>query len=158
MKLNTKPLKDIEYGFPVIAAGTYLVGFLPQPESMIKSNKAGTGNNLQVRIVVLDENLIKADGSKFENHGQVKLTKYISLVPTEDYNPDSMLKELAVACQVPADKEDFEISDIKGIGRAKISYRPAEKQYSEGNSVDRFYALKEGEETVNPPAWFTMPY
>lgn len=146
MKLNTKPLKDIEFGFPVLAAGTY-IGKCVGKE--VKPNKAGTGNNLVLEFKICDSELIKHDGTKIENKGNIQLTSYIGLVPTDKYDPNSRIKELAVASGRDKDSEDdFDVADIAEYMLLKVSYKKAEGQYQEGNSIDGYKPV---------PADFTQP-
>lgn len=140
MKLNTKPLKDIEIGMPVIAAGTYFAR-IEQPRE-VKPNKKGTGNNLLLKCRILDPEIVTFDGKKLENKGQLLLTAYISLEQTADYDPNQRIKELALASGLPEDGEDFGTEDIAEYVKVKVGFRAADAKYKESNSIDRFYAVK----------------
>ena len=148
MKLNTAPLQEIEYGMPVIAAGTYF-GKIDETKIELKNNKAGTGQNLLIPVTIITKDLLTFDGRPIENKGQIKLTQYVSLVPTTNYNPDQRLKEIAVACKVPEDKQDFELTDIRGFVKVKIGYHKPEGQYGDSNSIDRFLPIKDSD-NFNP--------
>ncbi len=123
MKLNTKSLKDVEVGFPLLADGTYFCKVLKKG---IEPNAAKTGNNLVLQVQILDDSLVTHEGNKIENRGQVKLTRYIGLVPTDKYDPDTAIKELALAAGRPKDDEaDFSIEDIADFMKVKLSHRKA---------------------------------
>lgn len=148
MKLNTKPLKDIEFGFPVLSSGTY---YAKTTSRAVKPNKAGTGNNLVLEFQILDPEVIKHDGTKTENKGQIKLTSYIGLVATDKYDPNSRIKELAVASGRDKDSEDdFDVDDIAEFMKLKISYKAAEGQYGEGNSIDGYKPITDADQFVPP--------
>jgi len=156
MKLNTKPLAQIELGFPVIHAGNYHV-LIMGDKLEVKPNKAGDGNNLFIMLKVLDNPVTRfKDGESLENKGQIVVTRYISLKPTPDYDPDRALKELAVAIGHPQD-EDLELDHLRNkVCMAKISVQPKRKdeatgkEYDESNSVDRFTPIPE-DDTFTPP-------
>ena len=144
MKLNTAPLSSIEYGIPTIADGVYFVRMITEKVGL-KPNKAGTGNNVVVAVKVVDPVVMTREGKPVENRGQFEYSRYISLVSTAEYTPDKMLKELAIALAVPADKEDFELADIQGYCKAKIVYKKAEGQYPDGNEIKGFYPIKDSD-------------
>lgn len=150
MKLNTKPLKDIEFGFPVLAAGTYFARVIGRA---VKPNKASTGNNLVLEFQILDDTIVKHDGTKIENKGQIKLTSYIGLVATDKYDPNTRIKELAVASGRDKDSEDdFDVDDIAEYMKIKVSYKAAEGQYGEGNSIDGYKPITDADQ-FSPPAF-----
>ena len=150
MKLNTAPLQEIEYGMPVLAEGTYF-GKIDNSKVALKPQKGGAGNNLIVPVTIISTDLLTFDGKPVENRGQIKLTQYVSLVKTENYNPDQRLKEIAVACLVPAEKEDFEISDIRGYIKVKVAYNKPQGQFGDSNSIARFLPIKDSD-NFNPPS------
>lgn len=150
MKLNTAPLKDIEYGMPVLADGTYFAK-IDDSKVQIKANKSNTGNNLVVPVTIISKEMFTFDGKPLENRGQIKLTMYVSLVPTTDYNPDGRLKELAVACHVPEDKQDFEVADVRGFVKVKVVYNKPQGQFGDSNSIARFLPIKDSD-NFNPDA------
>lgn len=150
MKLNTAPLQEIDYGMPVLADGTYFAK-IDDSKVQIKPNKSGTGQNLVIPITIVSKELFTFDGKPLENRGQVKLTQYVSLVPKENYNPDQRLKEVAVACKVPEDKQDFEVSDVRGFIKVKVVYNKPQGQFGDGNSIARFLPIKDSD-NFNPDA------
>ena len=138
-KLNTKALKEIELGIPVIASAVY---FASISKAELKPNKSNTGNNLYLLFKIADPIVTKHDGTEVINRGQVVVSRYISLVPTDDYDPNIALKELAVAIGVP-EGEDLNLEDLKDKKlKLKIAYREAQGQYGESNDVKRFLPLK----------------
>lgn len=139
MILNTKKLQEVEIGIPVIADAIY---FASITKAEIKENKSRTGNNLVLQFKVLNTTVQGHDGREIANRGQVVLSRYISLVETEDYDPNKNLKELAVAIGVP-EGEDLNLEDLQGKQlKLKVAYRPAEKGYNESNDVKRFLPIK----------------
>lgn len=154
MILNTKRLKDVEIGFPVIAEDLYHAKIV---KPLVKPNKAGDGNNLVVQFKILDNPLrLHKDGSEIENKGQLVLTRYFSLTPTPDYDPDKAMKELAVAIRHPEDA-DLQLEDLEGkMVIVKLTHRPAGKddktgkEYGESNEVKRVTPVPE-EDTFTPP-------
>lgn len=139
MILNTKKLKDIEIGIPVIADAIY---FAIVSKAEIKENKLRTGNNLVLQFKVLNPIVQSHDGRDITNQGQVVLSRYISLVETADYDPNKNLKELAVAIGVP-EGEDLNLEDLQGKKlKVKVAYRPAEGGFNESNDVKRFLPIK----------------
>lgn len=131
MKLNTKPLKDIEIGIPVLCAGVY---YARVHKAELKPNKSGDGNNLVVMFKVLNPTVhLHATGEELENRGQVVMTRYISLKPTDKYDPDKSLKELAVAIKHP-ETEDFELSSLEGkLLKIKVAVSENRKDEATGN-------------------------
>jgi hypothetical protein len=135
MKLNTKSLVDVEIGMPIFAEGNY---HAKVDAAKVEPNKAKDGNNLTVTIVLLDPVLLRKDGTEVENKGRYKLTRRISLKPTDNYDPNTMLKELAIAIGHPVE-EDLTVEDIVGkTCMVQLVVRPAEGQYAESNDIRRF--------------------
>lgn len=151
MILNQKKLQDIQLGVPVLPTGVYFAKII-KGDVALKPQKNGQGQNLVVPVQILNDNLLTHDGKNIVNRGQIKLRSYISLVEKNGYDPDQKLKELAVACKVPADKTDFELEDIGGFVKVSLTYNAATGQFQESNSVDRFHPIKD-DEVFNPPAF-----
>jgi hypothetical protein len=147
MKLNTKSLKDVEIGVPVIADGVY---FAKRMKVEVKPNKAGTGNNLVVQLKLLNETLMSRAGEPLTNRGQFVFTTWIGLVASENYDPNQRIKELALASGKGKDDEDFSVDDIAEFFKVKIGYQEASGQYQASNTVARFYAIKP-EDKFTPP-------
>lgn len=154
MKLNTKALAEVEIGIPVIQEGVYHAR-LDKVE--IKPNKAGNGSNLYIMVKVLDNPvMLKSDGKEIENKGQVVCSRYISLQPSDTYDPNKILKELAVAINHPAD-QDLEETHLKDkIVMVKIGWQDKRKdetsgkEYPASNTIDRFTPVP-AEDTFTPP-------
>lgn len=154
MKLNTKPLAQIELGFPVVVEGVYH-GRIEKAE--IKENNAKTGNNLVVTYKVLDNPVVRhKDGVEIENKGQVQPIRRYSLVPTPDYDPDRYMKELAVAIGHPPES-DLEVENLADkLVMVKLSVKPKRKdektgkEYEESNDVDRVTPVP-ADDTFSPP-------
>lgn len=149
MKLNVKSLAEVEIGFLVVAPGIYHARI---EKAEVKQNKAGTGNNLLVQFKVLDpEVTLHKNGSTVTNKGNVYVSRYYSLVPTQDYDPDKNLKELAVAIKLDP-TADLTVEDLlQKIVNVKLSHKPAEGSYQEGNDVDRVTPLKDDDMFTPPP-------
>lgn len=154
MKLNTKSLKDIEIGFPTFAPGTY---FVKRLSAQVEPNKHGTGNNLVIEVKLLDDKLITAKGEQLENKGNFKLTTWIGLVATDKYDPDTRIKELALAAgRDEKSEDDFGIEDIAEYMKVTLGVQSAGKDKSgvdrpESNSIKRFLPIK-AEDNFTPPA------
>lgn len=146
MKLNTKSLADVEVGFPIIADGVYFA----QLKVDTKENKQKDGTNLVVVAKILDETLLRRDtGEEFVNKGMV-LTRYVSLKETESYDPNQMLKRLALA--VGHQSDDITLEDLDGqYCKVQVVYKPAADGYGDGNDIKSFFAISD-EDDFNPPA------
>lgn len=147
MKLNRTALSEVELGQPIINEGTYFARL----SVTTKENNAKTGMNLVVTAKLHDDTLTKrADSSEFQNRG-IKLTRYISLVPTDNYNPDESIKQLALA--VGHDGDDVDTADIEGRDcKVVIGYAPANDKFKrDSNPIDRFVKITEADD-FNPPA------
>ena len=149
MKLNVKSLAEVEIGFLVIAPGIYHARI---EKVEVKPNKAGTGNNLSVMFKVLDPTVtLNKDGSTQANKGNVIVSRYYSLVPTDNYDPDKNLKELAVAIKLAPEK-DLNVEDLLlKIVNIKVTHKPAEGTYQDGNDVARVTPIKDDDMFTPPP-------
>lgn len=154
MKLNTKALKEVEIGIPIIQEGVYHAR-LDKVE--LKPNKAGDGQNLYIMVKVLDNPVqSKVDGKEIQNQGQVVCSRYISMQSTDTYDPNKALKELAVAINHP-ENEDLEETHLKDkIVMVKIGWQDKRKdektgkEYAASNTIDRFTPVP-AEDTFTPP-------
>jgi hypothetical protein len=147
MKLNTKALKDVSYGFVTLSTGSYVAKI----NVAVKPNKSGTGNNLEVVHHVLDPNVINAKGESIQNSGNIRSTRWIGLQPNAEgtYDPDKVIKELGVAAGLDVDNEDVTTEQLEGkVVRVKIRYRAAEGQYPEGNEVMGWVPPTPGDEAI----------
>ena len=156
MKLNQKSLADVEIGFPVIQPGVYHAR-INKPE--IKDNKQKDGNNLVISFTILDNPLLlNKDGKQIENKGRLKLTRYISLKPTPDYDPDERIKELQVAIKF-SPEQDVNVDDLTDkIVMVKVEYRPERdnpdkpgSKYPESNEIGRITPVPEDDMFTPPP-------
>jgi hypothetical protein len=154
MKLNTKSLKDIETGFPVISAGSY---FCKTRKKAIEPNKKQTGHNLVIQVQVLDDKLVTADGKQIDNRGQVVLTRWIGLVASDNYDPNVSIKELALAAgRDQKSEDDFNVEDIADYMKVTIAVRAAGPDKDgihreAANEIKRFAPIKP-EDKFTPPA------
>lgn len=155
MKLNTAPLSGIEIGIPTIAEGNYHARIA---KVEVKANKTGDGNNLVIQYKILDNPVLSyKDGKEIENKGQIVSTRYYSLKPTPDYDPNKNLKELAVAIKHPED-QDLEETHLKDkMVMVKVVHKPEEKDeksgktYPAGNDVARVTPVPEDDPFTPPP-------
>lgn len=160
MKLNTKSLVDVVLGIPSIAEGLYHA-IMAKVE--VKPNKKGDGNNLVVQYKILDNPVsLFADGKAIENKGQLVCTRHYSLLPTTDYDPDTAMKELAVAIGHPAD-QDLELAHLqafsarRGIVMVKVEHKPEDKDektgktYPAGNDIRRVSPVPPEDQFTAPP-------
>lgn len=143
MPLNTKPLKDVTIGQPVVCEGDYHARL----DVVVKDNKSKSGKNLVVQCTILEDEVLDYHTEEpIKTKTGIKLTRYISLVPTENYDPDEQLKRLALAVSAPED-EDLEVEHLQGqVVRIAVVYKPAEGEYQEGNDIKAF--MKPDEEFV----------
>lgn len=155
MKLNTKALADVEIGIPVITEGVYHARI---DKVEVKPNKGGDGNNLVLVVKILDNPVLThKEGKEIENKGQIVMSRYVSLKPTPDYDPDQRLKELAVAIKHPAEA-DLEVEHLKNqMVMVKVTYRDARKddatgkEYPASNDIARFTPVKDDDTFAPPP-------
>jgi hypothetical protein len=110
MKLNTKSLVDVEIGMPVFAEGNYHAVI---DKAEVKPNKAKDGQNLEIVYSLRDPVLVTKDGKEITNKGRFKLTRRYSLKPTDNYDPDTSIKELAVAIGHDM-TQDFTVDLLQG--------------------------------------------
>jgi len=140
MKLNTKKLDQVAYGRVVVATGSYLCRI----SGVIEPNKAKTGNNYKVEHTLLDRELVTSEGVQVLNPGNVNVTKWIGLQPSEKYDPDRLIKELAVAAGVYSDDSDVNTEDLEGkLVLVKLKHRKAEGANPESNDVAGWLPLSD---------------
>ena len=138
MQLNTKNLQDVDISRPVIEDGLYHVRLAAE----IKDNKSKTGKNLVLTHEVLDVCNHRDTGE--EVNKAVRIIRYLSLVPTENYDPDESLKKLATALEIE-DGANLELEDVQSaVVKAQIVYKPAEGDFQEGNDV-KYWAAKDSD-------------
>lgn len=155
MKLNTKGLANVEIGIPIIAEGVYHARI---DKKEVKTNKTGDGNNLVLMFRILDNPVFSfKDGREIVNNGQCVCTRYFSLKPTDDYDPDKAMKELAVAIKLPEDA-DLNLEDLDAkIVMVKIEHKSEEKDaktgkiYPEGNDIKRVTPVPDDDNFTPPP-------
>lgn len=150
MKLNTKSLNEIERGFPILAEQVLFA----QLSSEIKPSK-NTGNDiLVITCRILDEEVMKKDGTPMKNEGaKLKFTYNVSLAATEKYNPDTMLAQIADAITKEGDEPLDELdSDMiqDAYCKVKLGIRPANEKYNESNYVKALLPIK-GSDNFTPP-------
>lgn len=148
MKLNTKSLKEIERGFPVLAEQVLFA----ELNAEIKPKKNGDGQNLEVNCRILNEEVLKKDGSTLNNDkGKLTFKYFVSLVPTAQYDPDKSLAMIADAIKLPEDA-DLDIEDIQGkYVKIKLGIQPARDGRDEQNNVRALLPIKDTDD-FTPPA------
>jgi len=148
MKLNTKSLKDVERGFPVLAEQVLFA----ELNAEIKPKKNGDGQNLEINCRVLDEEVTKKDGSFLPNtKGKLTFKYFVSLVETPNYDPNKSLAMIADAIGLDEDA-DLDIEDIQGkYVKIKLGIQPAKDGRDEQNSVKAMMRIKDSDNFV-PPA------
>lgn len=147
MKLNTKALANVQFGRIVVGTGSYLCRI----NGKVEPNKSKTGYNYVLQHTVLDEKVVTHDGKEIANNGNIKITKWISLQPNEagTYDPDAVIKELAVAAGIYTDDADVLTEDLDGkIVKAKVKFRDAEKGNPESNDINGWKALTDEERAI----------
>ena len=151
MKLNTKPLKNIPLGIPVVSDGVYYA----ITDVEVKRNKADTGDNLIVRYKLIDEKItLRSTGELIDNTGNAVITRYIAF-PKDESDVEAeerfnrQVKELGVACGI-AEDADVAIEDINGkIVKVKVGFEAGDGGYPDKNVAKFTSPLAVGEE---PPA------
>lgn len=162
MKLNTKSLAEVEIGLPVIADGIYHARMEKSGQKdWVQPNKRGDGNNLVIMFRILDPIVIShKEGKEIKNNGQVCITRYFGLTPTENRDPDKDMKELAVAIKL-APTEDLTTDKLEGkVVMIKVEHKAAQpadpannkKAYPEGNEIRRITPVPE-DDTFTSPAF-----
>lgn len=145
MKLNTEALSNVKLGNPLLAAGTYYARVI---KTELSPNKAGTGNNLNLQFKLHGDSLPLYEGGEYKNPGMVMFGT-IGLVPSEKYNPNKNLKELAVAATGNKDfdgditaNDDGSVSPFHGADiKIRVKYVPANGQYGEKNEVQGYLPI-----------------
>lgn len=133
MKLNTKPLKDVEFGVVVLGKGSYLARI---DNIKVEPNKGKTGNNVVIKHRIIDSGLINSKGEVVENRGQIVLTRWVGMTPSENYDPDKSIKEIGFAAGIDVDNEDVTVEGLQGkFVKVRIDVREAEGSYPEGNDI-----------------------
>lgn len=153
MKLNTTSLAAVEAGYPILAEQMVIAKFT---RAEVKPNKAQTGNNLVLECQIQDLELIRLDGSTYDNTNKLKYRSFVSLTPTESRTEEMInrdLKRLQLAIGMPEDAEDIGTDDLLShVVQAKLSYsaprpkddsNPSAGMWPEGNNVENFQPLPE---------------
>jgi hypothetical protein len=140
MKLNTKPLNEVELN-AVVAAGTYN-GTITKVE--VVPNLKQTGNNLVLTVRLAGDNLVSTNGKPIQS---LSLMTNVSLVDTEKYDHNVRVKELLVATGDP-DGVDLDTDELPGKEVAVVvTVQPAGsitkpdgsvQEVSERNNIRRF--------------------
>lgn len=152
MKLNTAALSTVALR-PVLADQTV---FAVLKKAELKPTQSG-GQGLNVECRVLNPRIVLNDGKEIDNFG-VSLFRFISLTPTEKYNPDKTIKELAIAVGIETD--DIEVEQLNQPGlflKLRVKYKAAGtdkksgKSFPEGNEIAGFLPIKP-EDNFTPPA------
>ena len=134
MKLNTKALKDVETSQPLIEDGTYHARLSAE----VKPNKDKTGQNLVITHEIIDPANNKQTGEPVTR--AIKLTRYVSLVETDKYDPNENLKRIATAIGLEED-EDLELEALESaVCQVQVVTRPETEGsngtiYPESNDV-----------------------
>lgn len=145
IKLNTKNLKDVVLGTPLLAETVY-TGKIDPASVEIKENKNKDGNVLKFKVVIQDEILQGyQDGKEYDNRAKWAVVFVsISLVEKNSYDPNTRLKELGLSLGLES-PEDIEDSDLKSGGEFKftLKHKPAKDGYEAGNEIKRFIPAEE---------------
>lgn len=131
MALNTKTLKDVETSQPVIEDGIYHARL----SCVLKENNAKTGNNLVLTHEIIDPANRKDTGEPVGR--SIKITQYISLVPTEKYDPDENLRRIAEAVGHNLN-EPLELEHIEGMVCRVVIGSESDEKYGEQNRIKKW--------------------
>lgn len=139
MKLNTKPLQDIEIGMMVLEDKQTL--FARIGKAVVKPAKDKPGNTLHVPLLVVDNEVMKRGHGEnaaemVPNPGNLNFTFYVGMTPSDNYDPNKKLKEIAIAIK-KEDTENLDLDDIVEGTYIKIvtKFEPKKGQYPDRNSV-----------------------
>lgn len=145
IKLNTKNLKDVVLGTPLLAETIY-TGKIDPASVEIKENKGKDGNVLKFRVVIQDEILQGyQDGKEYDNRAKwAAVFVAVSLVEKNGYDPNTRLKEIGLALGLDPEA-DIEDSDLKsGVEfRFTLKHKPAKDGYDAGNEIKKFISAEE---------------
>lgn len=150
MKLNTKSLADVQRGFPVLAEQVLFA----ELHAEVKQKKNSDGQNLEIDCRILNDEVVKKDGSPMSNaNGKLSFRYFISLQPTEKYDPNISLAMVADAIGLPKDA-DLDLDDIQGkYVKIKLGIRSATDTNDESNNVKALLPIKDTDD-FTPPASF----
>jgi hypothetical protein len=159
MKLNVNSLADVQLGTPLLAEGLYFVRIRPDGVK-VEPNKKGDGNNLNLTLQVLNDEVFTYEDNKpvaNTNH-QLTLWDIVSLKETFDesgnlrYSPDKRLKELGIAVGMGEDVVDIDTSDLVGkCCKINLKHRPSQDGYNPKNEVSRYLPISDSDEFESPP-------
>jgi hypothetical protein len=135
MIITQVDLTTVETGIPVLKAGVYKVRFA---DFIVKPNKAGDGDNLNIKLTI-EESTTDEAGKPVAIGFPVFDT--VALKRTEKYTPDRKLAEIQEAA-LGAKKVGFETEDL--IGKEVVIQLTMEEsdQYGKQNRIKRYMALK----------------
>ena len=144
MKLNTAALSNVTLGTPVLAAGKYFARITKVEEKPTRDN---SGTYINITCQLHGQELPLHSGGMVKNNN-FNVFRGISTKVTENYDPNRMWKELAVA----VGHEGDELEDSHLIGKdvaINLTYKAAEGSFKEGNEIARFLPIKP-EDQFNP--------
>lgn len=150
MKLNRKKLDEVQDKYPVFADGTYFAKL----EVEVTENKAKTGHNLKVKARLVADELFDREGNEMQNRNFV-VNQYHSLVPTDEYDPDNTIKQLANAVGIPEEVQNSEdgvtVEMLNGkYCKVILGYQAATEKYGESNTIKKYVAITEDDEFNAP--------
>lgn len=153
MKLNSNSLVGLKPEFPLVESGVYFAQIMSA--EVVDSKKTEGGQNLKLEVMLLNDELpFRENGSVVTKHNKgVRITRYISLTPSEKYNPDTTLAEIsrAITREGEAEKDDLELENLQGAYcKVKVAIRPATDKYNAANDLARFLPIKSEDNFIEP--------
>jgi hypothetical protein len=147
LALSADPLdtdvSSIDTSFPRALPNIYE---MTVDDAQTRPNKAGTGNNLVLKLKSLSE-VPTTDGGTLPG-GSFTLTHNVSLAPTEKYTPTNIAKNLAGIAQAaglsgitPRQIIDSPMLLVGKTVRVKVGIRKETAEYPESNEVKQFVAM-----------------
>lgn len=141
MQLNTKDLNTIpKDDYPIFADGIY---FCKIKEAKVEPSKSGNGKLLKIQLVPSGDTLPLRSGSEIKNNGRIIFDMF-SLTPTENYDPDRKLAEIANAINLKEGNLSLE-SLLGQWVKIKLGYKPEKDSYPEANKVNKYLPITEAD-------------
>lgn len=133
MKLNTKPLSEVQSGRPMVADGVYYA-LLKGTE--IKNSAKGT-QYIPLAAKILDVEVQNTEGEPLENNGRLYAYGSLGLTENENYDPNEKCREIAESMALDIDN-GLELEDLNGsnICKIKTKFKPAET-YTDANGAQK---------------------
>lgn len=141
MKLNTKNLSEVSLGTPLLEESFVRLRLNSRE---VVPNSRNDGMILKLTWNITDPEVRGyADGKVYQNpNAQFTLWDNVSLLETDNYDPNRRLKEISIALfsdeDAPTDLELEHLIVGAEVG-AKIRHQPEKDGYAARNTIGRYY-------------------